>query len=95
MKNIALRSARLEKGLTQDELAKMLGYKGRQSISNWENGYVEPPLKVAIKVSKILGKDLEYLFSCYKVQETHTNNVTQDESLDSGPVQLSNVHSIP
>lgn len=73
MKNIALRKARLEKGLTQDELAKMLGYKGRQAISNWENGYIQPPLRIAIKVSEILGKDLKVLFSAHEVQDSHTN----------------------
>jgi len=73
MKNIALRKARLEKGLTQDQLAKMLGYKGRQAISNWENGYIQPPLRIAIKVSEILGKDLKDLFSAHEVQDSHTN----------------------
>mgnify|MGYP001436827089 CR=1 FL=1 len=71
LKNIALRKARVEKGLTQEDLAKLLGYKGRQSVANWENGYIQPPLRVAIRISEILGKDVNFLFG-YKVQDSHT-----------------------
>lgn len=80
MKNIALRKARLEMGFTQEKLAKMLGYKGRQAVSNWENGYIKPPLKVALKVSEILGKDPAYLFLANQVQESQTPS----KGVDSG-----------
>ncbi|MGA8941597.1 MAG: helix-turn-helix transcriptional regulator [Thermoactinomyces sp.] len=69
--NFALKQARLEKGLTQLQLAKLLGYKGGQSVSNWENGRIKPPLIIASKIAEILGKDIESLFFEENVQETH------------------------
>ena len=72
MKNINLINARKKKKLTQDELAKMLGYKGKQSVSNWENGHSTPPLAVAMKVAQILEEDVSFLFGSY-VQDSHTD----------------------
>lgn len=72
MKNIALKKARKEKGLTQLQLAKMLGYKRGQSVCNWENGYVDPPLVVAKKLAEILEKNINDIFFADQVQESHT-----------------------
>ncbi|MFC7441434.1 helix-turn-helix transcriptional regulator [Laceyella putida] len=71
-KNLALKLARKEKGLTQLQLAKLLGYKGGQSVSNWENGRIKPPLTVASKIARILEKDIDSLFFEDKEQENHT-----------------------
>lgn len=72
MKNINLIKSRERKNLTQEQLAKILGYKGKQSVANWENGYVSPPLETALRISKILEEDIFFLFE-NKVQETHTH----------------------
>lgn len=69
--NVALKLARQQKGLTQLQLAKLLGYKGRQSVSNWETCRVKPPLNVAKDIAMILEKDIESLFFEENVQETH------------------------
>lgn len=71
MKNHNLINARKKKNLTQDQLAKMLGYKGKQSVANWENNYISPPLETAIQISQILGEDINFLFKA-KVQDYHT-----------------------
>lgn len=71
MKNINLIKARERKGLTQDELAKRLGYKGRQSIANWENGYNSTPLSTALRIAEILEEDIFFLFGD-NVQDSHT-----------------------
>jgi putative transcriptional regulator len=73
MKNLKLIRSRKEKKLTQQELADLLGYKGRQAVANWENGYSEPPLTIAMKISILLEKDVDFLFSI-QVQESHTNS---------------------
>lgn len=39
-----LKSARLDAGLIQGEVAKHLGYSSAQFVSNWERGLVTPPL---------------------------------------------------
>ncbi|WP_438310906.1 helix-turn-helix transcriptional regulator [Sporosarcina sp. FA9] len=71
MKNVNLVKSREKKNLTQEQLAKALGYKGKQSVSNWENGHISPPLETALKISQILEDDIFFLFSNL-VQETHT-----------------------
>lgn len=71
MKNFNLINSRKEKKLTQEQLAKMLGYKGKQSVANWENGYISPPLDTALRISQILEKDVSFLFGI-NVQDSHT-----------------------
>ncbi|MFJ7933670.1 helix-turn-helix transcriptional regulator [Sporosarcina sp. NPDC096371] len=71
MKNINLVKSREKKRLTQEQLAKLLGYKGKQSVANWENGYISPPLETALRISRILEEDIFFLFD-NEVQETHT-----------------------
>ncbi|SEI12961.1 DNA-binding transcriptional regulator, XRE-family HTH domain [Halobacillus karajensis] len=71
MKNRRLKEARIKANMSQNQLSECLGYKGKQSVANWENGYSTPTLKVAIRLSELLGKDIRYLFG-QKVQENHT-----------------------
>lgn len=71
MKNINLIKSREKKNLTQEQLAKALGYKGKQSVANWENGYFSPPLDTALRISVILEEDIFFLFD-NKVQDSHT-----------------------
>ncbi|MBU8905563.1 helix-turn-helix transcriptional regulator [Desertibacillus haloalkaliphilus] len=74
MKNVALINARKKANLSQEKLADIMGCK-KTTISNWENGYSIPRLKDAFMLSHVLKADINDLFLCYKVQETHTNNV--------------------
>ena len=62
MKNENLKKARLEKCLTQEQLAALLGYKGKQTIANWENGYAYPTLHKALQTADLLSKSVSYLF---------------------------------
>ncbi len=72
MRNSNLISSRERKGLTQEQLAKMLGYKGKQTVANWESGYSTPTLETAMKISLLLEEDLFFLFE-NKVQDFHTS----------------------
>lgn len=71
MKNNNLIQARENKNLTQEQLAIMLGKKGKQSVSNWENGHNTPPLETALQIADILEVDFRFLFG-NKVQDSHT-----------------------
>lgn len=71
MKNINLIKTRKKKELTQEQLAQMLGYKGKQSVANWENNHISPPLGTAIRISQILEEDVSFLFG-NNVQDSHT-----------------------
>lgn len=53
--------ARVEKGLTQEELADLAGVT-RQTIGLIEAGKYNPTLKLCLAISQITGKGLDELF---------------------------------
>jgi transcriptional regulator with XRE-family HTH domain len=58
---LKVRQAREEASLTQQQLAELLGYKDRISISFIENGH-KSPYKNIEKIAKITGKPLSWFF---------------------------------
>lgn len=61
MKNMKMKLARMEKGLSQIELAKMTGVT-RQTIGMIEAGDFNPSLKLCVAICKVLDKTLNDLF---------------------------------
>lgn len=57
-----LKSRREVMGITQGELAKMVGVR-RETIVHLENGRYNPSLKLAMDIAKIFGTTVEELFS--------------------------------
>jgi putative transcriptional regulator len=53
--------ARVEKGLTQEQLADLVGVT-RQTIILIEAGKYNPTLKLCLMVKKVTGKNLDELF---------------------------------
>jgi len=53
--------ARVEKGLTQEQLAALVGVT-RQTIGLIEAGKYNPTLKLCLMVKKVTGKNLDDLF---------------------------------
>lgn len=49
-----LRKKRLECGMTQTALSRVLGYKTSQFVSNWENGRSSPPLSALAQIIRVL-----------------------------------------
>lgn len=60
--NSALVKARKDKGYTQEQMAKMLGYKSKASYHFLEKGSVKLTLEKAKQISEILEVDLEIFF---------------------------------
>ncbi|MFS0727069.1 helix-turn-helix transcriptional regulator [Paenibacillus sp. 1P07SE] len=60
--NARLKAARKAKGLTQAEMALLLGYRSKSGYAMVENGRNVPPLNVALAIAKIVGHDVETLF---------------------------------
>lgn len=60
MKN-RLKLARIERGLTQTQLADLAGVT-RQTIGLIEAGGYNPTLKLCIQLAKVTGKTLDELF---------------------------------
>ncbi|MGM0340719.1 helix-turn-helix domain-containing protein [Enterococcus sp. AZ007] len=50
---------RMEKGLTQEELAENL-YVTRQTVSRWERGHTYPTIDTLVKLSQVLDFSLDY-----------------------------------
>lgn len=61
MKNLKMKLARMEKGLSQIELAERAGVT-RQTIGMIESGDYNPTLKLCITICKELDKTLNDLF---------------------------------
>lgn len=61
MKNLKLKVARVEKDLSQEELAKLVGVS-RQTIGLIEKGKYNPSLNLCIAICKALSKTLDELF---------------------------------
>ena len=55
-----IKAARLEKKLTQEQVAEILGVS-RQTISNWENEKSYPDIISVIKMSDCYEVSLDYL----------------------------------
>lgn len=60
MKN-NLKTVRAIKGITQEELAQLLGVS-RQTIISIESSRYVPSTLLSLKISKILGKNVEEIF---------------------------------
>lgn len=57
-----LKLFRIRKGLTQEDMAKKLGYKGKSGYCQLENGAVKMTLEMAEKIAEILNEDIMTLF---------------------------------
>lgn len=67
---------RHEKGYTQKEVAKLLGY-GSTAISNYECGRTEPSIQELKKMSFLFQVSIDYLVGQSKVKNYNSN--TKDE----------------
>ncbi|CDI49488.1 helix-turn-helix transcriptional regulator [Clostridium tetani] len=61
MKNMKLKLARVEKELSQEDLAKIVGVT-RQTIGLIESGKYNPTLSLCIAICKVLSRTLDDLF---------------------------------
>ena len=61
MLNEKMRDARQQKGISQTELAKLIGVS-RQTVNMIENGDYNPTIALCLKLCKALDKTLNDLF---------------------------------
>ena len=52
-----IRKRRCELGMTQEDLAKKIGYIGRSYVSKIEKGVLDPSIKTLKVIAKILNVD--------------------------------------
>lgn len=58
---ITLAAARVNAGLTQAEVAKLMRVS-KQTVCNWEKGKTEPSISQATALSDIYNLKLDYIF---------------------------------
>lgn len=63
-----LKELRKEKGLTQIQLAEMLGGYNRTSISDWEIERKEPSFEVLVKLVEVLDTTADYLLGITDIE---------------------------
>ena len=56
-----LRTCRLLKGLTQEQLAEMVGVR-RETIARLEKAQYNPSLRLAVDISRAVGAPIEEIF---------------------------------
>ena len=61
-----LKNARTKAGLSQKEVASVLGYKSSQFISNWERGLSSPPLATLRRLCVLYEADESAIFNVIK-----------------------------
>ena len=62
-----IKKTRLNKNISAQKMAEMLGLNSKVSYYNIENGETEPRITIILKMSKILGKSPTKFFN-FKVQ---------------------------
>lgn len=68
-----IESLRANKGISQLELAKMLGYKSDSTISKWENGASIPTGTKIVKLAQVLGTSTDYIL--YGVEKPTVSDI--------------------
>lgn len=58
---ISLAAARVNAGLTQDDVAKALKV-GKQTVHNWESGKTQPKVSQSRQLSELYNIPLDYIF---------------------------------
>lgn len=76
-----LKKLRLEKGMSQDELAKKLGYKGRSAINKIETGVNDMPRDMVVRCAEVLGVSPLDLFFYEYLPDTDVHIPTQKDLL--------------
>lgn len=61
MPKISLEAARVNAGLTQKELANILGVSN-STVINWEKGNTEPSISQLKKISELSGIPMDFIF---------------------------------
>lgn len=78
MLNERIRLLRMEKGISQIQLADALGVT-KQSISNWENDNIQPSIEMLVKLSKFFDVSTDYLLGLDEKRSLNIENLTDKQ----------------
>lgn len=77
---IRLKELRLEKGLSQSELALEIETTQR-NVSNWENGNSEPDIQMILKMSKFFEVNVDYFLGDTDDPDRNVENAFTEQTL--------------
>ena len=77
---IRLKELRLEKGLSQSELAIEIETTQR-NVSNWENGNSEPDIQMILKMSKFFEVNVDYFLGDIDEPDRNVENAFTEQTL--------------
>ena len=75
--HLRIKAERIAKGMTQDEMAKALGWKDRVRYAKRENGFVSFDADELIKVATILGYTKDQLGIFFYKRRSRTGTVVE------------------
>lgn len=86
-----IKEARIEKGMTQKQLAEELTKRGRRTsntaIANWESGLNSPDVDTVQLICDILEKDGNYFFDANNNFRYASNGGINTEGLDEDDIK--------
>lgn len=62
-----LKALRLSLGLNQVQFGNRLGVS-KQSVSNWESGYIQPPIDTLIRICRTFSVSSDYLLGLDEIK---------------------------
>ena len=71
-----IRELRIKRGLTQVDLASILGVS-KSVISSYENGVHLPPYDILVRLSKLFGVSCDYLIGVSESDYISTDGLTE------------------
>lgn len=69
-----LKELRLSKGLTQAEMARRLGYRGKSGYCQLEKGLVKMTVAQAVRIAEVLGVNVAEVLTSVKVHGAATDD---------------------
>ena len=78
MLNQRIRLLRLARNMNQVELANRLGVT-KQSVSNWENDYIQPSIEMLIKLAEFFKVSTDYLLGRDDGLNVNVSGLTEKE----------------
>ena len=78
MLNERIRQLREAQNLTQVQLAAKLSVT-KQSVSNWENNYIQPSVEMVMAIADVFGVTVDYLLERTNKQQICADGLTDEQ----------------
>ena len=75
MLGVRIQELRIARGWSQVVLAKRLGV-AKQTVSNWENGNIQPSIEMLVRLSKLFGVTTDYLLGLDDVKHLNMEGLS-------------------